>query len=294
MWNMEENIFDSVVKNETEPGRSKKQEPNSFSISHLLSIPSSKIESSKQKLSFPIFQSKKQFLQNVSDFDIRASSVDNKIHLSMSSKLGSHDPAKKDEKPSLELGFLNDCVFQGNVRQLNRYLPENSKVRDNFYPYQLNPAQLNSLVYLCETSQTLPHGFMPVLPCGLEQRICKERSTVSSNFQRVRLRHHKKNRKPRTPFTAEQLLKLENKFRSKQYLSIAERAELSSFLQLSETQVKIWFQNRRAKDKRLREAELERLQLANRMVLSCTSAPKLFFHNHFICPSNTFSFRNGS
>ncbi|VDM24353.1 unnamed protein product [Toxocara canis] len=66
------------------------------------------------------------------------------------------------------------------------------------------------------------------------------------------LQPFRKNKRIRTAFSPQQLVQLEKAFEQNHYVIGNERKELASRLSLTETQVKVWFQNRRTKHKRVK------------------------------------------
>ncbi|CAG2163477.1 unnamed protein product, partial [Oppiella nova] len=88
--------------------------------------------------------------------------------------------------------------------------------------------------------------------CGPNNDNNNNCSSSNSNKKKKSLNDSKsgKPRRARTAFTYEQLVALENKFKTTRYLSVCERLNLALSLRLTETQVKIWFQNRRTKWKK--------------------------------------------
>uniref|UniRef100_A0A0K0FF33 Homeobox protein ceh-19 (projected from Caenorhabditis elegans ortholog ceh-19) n=1 Tax=Strongyloides venezuelensis TaxID=75913 RepID=A0A0K0FF33_STRVS len=66
-------------------------------------------------------------------------------------------------------------------------------------------------------------------------------------------------RKPRQAYSTRQLQRLEYEFNKDKYLSIQKRYQLSHELNLSETQIKTWFQNRRTKWKKQITSKLRQI-----------------------------------
>lgn len=72
-----------------------------------------------------------------------------------------------------------------------------------------------------------------------------------------RRRRENRPRRQRTTFSSEQTVKLEIEYSRTEYITRSRRYELAEILCLTENQIKIWFQNRRAKEKRIEKAHMD-------------------------------------
>ncbi|KAJ8965467.1 hypothetical protein NQ314_004112 [Rhamnusium bicolor] len=100
---------------------------------------------------------------------------------------------------------------------------------------------------------------------NMERQECESEMTGKSFFgggseSQLEAVKGRKPRRRRTAFTHAQLAYLERKFRCQKYLSVADRSDVADALNLSETQVKTWYQNRRTKWKRQNQLRLEQLR----------------------------------
>lgn len=141
----------------------------------------------------------------------------------------------------------------------NKYLKYNKQIHANLLLHA-NCLQSLSSIFILDISQSVNCGESRTEDCRTEH--CRAEHCSSNNLQTGMLGSDKPRRKrSRASFSHGQVYELERRFRHQRYLSGPERADLARALKLTETQVKIWFQNRRYKTKR-RQLQQEQIMAA--------------------------------
>ncbi|EEZ98636.2 homeobox protein ceh-30 [Tribolium castaneum] len=127
---------------------------------------------------------------------------------------------------------------------------QNSSSETSYIPYHLHPGtSSSSFIYTNWLNATGDHKSSSHI-FGLQAPKPANRRSRKPGLDR----------KPRQAYSAKQLERLESEFKVDKYLSVSKRMELSKALNLTEVQIKTWFQNRRTKWKKQLTTRLKMAQ----------------------------------
>ncbi|XP_014476957.1 PREDICTED: homeobox protein Nkx-2.5-like [Dinoponera quadriceps] len=164
-----------------------------------------------------------------------------------------------------QLGVM-DCYphHQNQAQQQHQdYFPYNVMPENNWEIDKFKDQSMPSYQHYSDLNHV--HQLSQVVPPYQETSLTEDGNIVTSSKTELRKSQSSKKtkRKPRVLFSQTQVYELEQRFKQQRYLSAPEREMLAQSLKLTSTQVKIWFQNRRYKNKRARIEDAEKLQAQN-------------------------------
>ncbi|KAH3702387.1 hypothetical protein DPMN_077405 [Dreissena polymorpha] len=129
-------------------------------------------------------------------------------------------------------------------------------VTDSLSGYRRRSYSRIILAHCCEASNLTVSLDSSIVTLAVNLQFVLTSVKIMLPFQRRRRRENRR-RRQRTTFTSDQTLKQGLEYARTDYVSRHRRFELAATLQLTESQKKIWFQNRRAKDKKIEKAQID-------------------------------------
>ncbi|XP_063684605.1 homeobox protein ceh-31-like isoform X2 [Bolinopsis microptera] len=234
---------------------------------HVLTTTTNKMQDSNHVTSYPDWR------QNSGDsyfpqcqFSCQFKDIDTKHDLTSAVAPLSPQPSLPDQKPQIGSSTTDNGTMVTDTAKLQEYLIHTSNTVATNGIQPLSPTSTSDHVTSCGSpiSDTKDQLMLRTLRSPPRDMMCSSppsnsrctaapaSSTVSphspvSSSDIAGIGKTKKKRKPRTCFSVGQMLVLENTFQQTKYVSITDRGKLAGSLGLTDSQIKVWFQNRRSK-----------------------------------------------